>query len=621
MGVLSHRKVVNMLQLPQYGPSDYLQLLISGVSTGSIYVLIALGLITIYNVTSVVNLAQGEFVMLGAMLAIAYQKLSIPLVLAVLAAVVSVMVIGALVQRITVHPARHSSEVTLIIITIGTAIAIRGLALTVWGTTPYALPDFSPGAPVNLWGALLSRQRLWIMGTAAVVLVVLYLFFGFTLLGKAVRACAINRQASELAGINTQSIGLLAYAISAGMGAIGGIVIAPLTLATYDMGLVLGLKGFVVAIMGNMINAPAAVVGGLLLGVLESFTAGLFSSMTLPLTRAFLSQRKNLVGLLALGLLVGTLPFWLGTPYALSTMILIGIYTIVTIGLCLLMGYAGQVSLGQAAFFGLGAYGSAVLTTRFGWNPWLAMIASALGTGAVAHLIGIPIFRLRGNYLAMATLAFGVIVNIAIGEWKAYTGGHSGLPGIPRFTIGGAPLKSDLMNYYLVWAFVIVALLLALNIVNSRTGRALRAINGGEPAAESLGVHISRYKLQALTTSAVFASVAGSLYTHYMIFVSPNAFDFGASVRLVLMASVGGLASIWGAPFGTAGVILLTLILREIIPLITHYGSGEHQITAYGVLLVAIMIFMPEGLTVAVAQAWQRAGGLRSIRRRLRSGR
>jgi len=182
------------------------------------------------------------------------------------------------VQRATIHPARRAPEVSVIIITIGTAIALRGIALILWGTTPYALPAFSTGGPLKMWGAVLSRQRLWIMGTAALVLVLLYAFFEFTLLGKAVRACAINRQAAEIAGVDVQAMAMLSYALSAGLGAVAGIVIAPLTLVSYDMGLALGLKGFVVAIMGGMVSAPAAVIGGLLLGILESFASGTISS-------------------------------------------------------------------------------------------------------------------------------------------------------------------------------------------------------------------------------------------------------------------------------------------------------------------------------------------------------
>jgi branched-chain amino acid transport system permease protein len=329
---------------------------------------------------------------------------------------------------------------------------------------------------------------------------------------------------------------------------------------------------------------------------------------------------RNWLGVSLMALFMAMLPLWVNTPYALSTLVLIGIYTIVTIGLCLLMGYAGQISLGQAAFFGLGAYGSAILTTRLGWSPWLALPVAAALTGGIAFLVGIPILRLRGHYLAMGTLAFGVIVFIVLSEWKAYTGGSTGLPGIPRFTIGGVPLKSDLVYYYLVWAFVFVALIIALNIVHARFGRALRAIRASEPAAESLGISLASHKLRALVVSAIYASVAGSLYAHYFTFISPTAFDFGTSVRLVLMAAVGGLASIWGAPFGTATVMLLSLALREIIPLLTHRGSGEQQLIAYGILLVVIMIFVPEGLTAAVARAWRRSGGLEAVRRSLRRG-
>ncbi|HHX44243.1 MAG TPA: branched-chain amino acid ABC transporter permease [Chloroflexi bacterium] len=317
-------------------------------------------------------------------------------------------------------------------------------------------------------------------------------------------------------------------------------------------------------------------------------------------------QRRLRRGLSLLALVVALLPLVFRTPYALSTLILIGIYSTVTVGLCLLMGYAGQVSLGQAAFFGLGAYASAVLTTRLSWSPWIAMVVAAGGTGLVAYAIGIPIFRLRGHYLSMATLGFGAIVRIVMNEWRAVTGGPTGLPGIPRLSIGGLVLNTDITYYYLVWAVGLLALVLARNMVDSRVGRALRAIHGSEDAAESLGIDVSRYKLQVLVTSAIYASVAGSLYAHYMIFVSPGAFDIDTSVQLVLMAAVGGVASIWGAPLGAAVVTLLTLVLREVVPLFTAHGSGEYQIIAYGILLVVIMIFMPDGLTPALARLGRR---------------
>ncbi|NLG28867.1 MAG: branched-chain amino acid ABC transporter permease [Chloroflexi bacterium] len=261
-----------------FAASDYVQLLVAGLSTGSIYVLIGLGLIAIYNVTGIINLAQGEFVMLGAMLAVALHRLGLPLAAAGALAVSSVVLVGLAVHRLTVVPARSATDVTMIIITIGTSIALRGLALLFWGTTPYSLPDFTPGPPLPLLGAVVGRQRLWITGVAALVLLLLYTFFEHTVLGKALRACAINRRAAQILGVDPQAMAALAYGLGAGLSAIAGIVIAPLTLVSYDMGLTLGLKGFVVAVMGGLTNMPAAVIGGLLLGVLEAFSSALLTS-------------------------------------------------------------------------------------------------------------------------------------------------------------------------------------------------------------------------------------------------------------------------------------------------------------------------------------------------------
>lgn len=258
---------------------DWLQFLVSGASTGCIYALIGLGIIVTYSVTRVINMAQGEFVMLGAMLAVLFSRaIELPLWLAFLLAVTITACLGAVVQRLTIAPARRASEVTLLLITIGTAIGLRGVALLLWGTTPRPLSSFSPGPPLEILGAALSLQRLWIMGATAVSLAVLYFFFEFTLLGKALRACSVNRRAAALSGVPTSTMAMVAYLLSAALGAIAGIVIAPLTLVSYDMGLALGLKGFVVAVMGGFVSAPTAVAGGLLLGVLEAFAAGLFSA-------------------------------------------------------------------------------------------------------------------------------------------------------------------------------------------------------------------------------------------------------------------------------------------------------------------------------------------------------
>ena len=315
------------------------------------------------------------------------------------------------------------------------------------------------------------------------------------------------------------------------------------------------------------------------------------------------SRYPNASAMVLFILFVGSVPLWIRSPYLLSTGVFIGIFAILTLGLCLLMGYAGQISLGHAAFFGIGGYTSGVLTVKLGASPWLAMVAGIVVTATAAFLIGIPIFKLREHYLAMATLGLGVIVFLAFTELGDITGGPTGLPGVPRLSIGTFVFDKDIEYYYLVWCVVAAFVILSLNIVNSRIGRALRAIHASEMAAESVGVNASRSKLQILVVSAIYASVAGSLYVHYMRFVSPQPFDFGASVRLVVMAVVGGLASVWGAPFGAAAVMLLTLGLREFLPKIIRNASGEHTVIVYGIMLVVIMIFMPEGLTRGLLKA------------------
>jgi branched-chain amino acid transport system permease protein len=305
------------------------------------------------------------------------------------------------------------------------------------------------------------------------------------------------------------------------------------------------------------------------------------------------------------------MPVFRPGAYLLTIMIFVGLHTILTVGLCLLMGYAGQVSLGHAAFYGLGAYASAIATTRFQLSPWLGLLISLILTAGVALVIAQPIFKLKGHYLAMATLGFGYIVYIFFTEASALTGGPSGLTGLPYLSLAGQPLDRDVEYYYLVWAAVVLVLVASLNIVNSRVGRALRAIHGSEVAAQAMGVNTARLKAQIFVLSAAYAGLAGSLYAHYVTFVNPSPFGFHFSVMLVVMASVGGVATVWGAPFGAGVVTALTEVLRSAVPRLLQGASGEYEIIAFGLLLMLIMIFMPQGVVQGLTEIYGRwrAGG------------
>ncbi|MGE5396799.1 MAG: branched-chain amino acid ABC transporter permease [Chitinophagales bacterium] len=307
-------------------------------------------------------------------------------------------------------------------------------------------------------------------------------------------------------------------------------------------------------------------------------------------------------------LAVGLLPLLIDSLYILSTMVFIGIYAIVTISLCLLMGYAGQISLGHAAFYGLGAYGSAILTVKMAMNPWLAMILAALVTMIIAWGIGIPTLKLKEHYLALATLGFGIIVYIFFMQATVLTGGPSGLTGIPYLSFGSFSFNSDFRFYYLVWFMVMATIFICSNIVNSRIGRALKAIHGSEVAAEAMGIDTSAVKLQIFVLSAAFASLAGSLYAHYITVLNPSPFGFKMSMEFLLMAVVGGIASIWGPLFGVTAVTAITEILKETIPRLIPGAGGEFEIVAFGLILTVIMIFLPEGLFRGVADRLERRG-------------
>ncbi|MBD3265756.1 branched-chain amino acid ABC transporter permease [bacterium] len=316
---------------------------------------------------------------------------------------------------------------------------------------------------------------------------------------------------------------------------------------------------------------------------------------------------KNYISLLIfLAVLIG-LPLYLGTDsYWLSIFIIMGIYSLITIGLSLLMGYAGQISLGHGAFFGLGAYISGLLCMHLQWNPWITIVTAMLITAGVAFLIGMPCLRLSGHYLAMATLAFGEIVVITftadITDFVDFelTGGPAGFAGIPLLSIGSYELASDFSYYCFVWGIVFVVLIFVLNMIHSRVGRALRSIHGGELAANAMGVNTTYYKVQVFVLSAVLASLAGSLYAHYVTFVSPTACELKFSVMLVVMVAVGGMANVWGAILGT----VLLVALPEYLAVFE-----DMDILVYGLILVCIMIFMPGGLFGTIAHGVNRCLG------------
>lgn len=318
--------------------------------------------------------------------------------------------------------------------------------------------------------------------------------------------------------------------------------------------------------------------------------------------RAVRARLGKYLGLLVLALGIAVFPT-LGVPnYLQGIAVLIGIYALAAIGLDLLLGYAGQLSLAHAAFFGLGGYVSGILTRQYHIPPLLVVGLVLCAALAIALVVGIPLLRLQEHYLALATLGLVLIAeNLAV-ALRAWTGGLSGLPGIPPFSVGDLVFNSNMQYFILVWSLVLIFAFLALNMAGSQVGRAWRAIHADELAASAMGIDVFRRKLQAFLISAAAASLAGSLYAHYLAIFTPKNVGLLMSIDLVLMLVLGGLGTVYGAILGAA--------VLKLLPEIFEFLKDYHLLVD-SMVLILLVINVPDGI----------AGGMRRLVMRLRSAR
>lgn len=346
-----------------------------------------------------------------------------------------------------------------------------------------------------------------------------------------------------------------------------------------------------------------------------------------------LSFMRSYTVFLGLAIFLGLLPLWadrlskpLGIPI-LMVMRLVGIYTIAAVGLNLLMGYAGQVSLGHGAFFGIGAYTSALLCLKAKFPPWLG-IPAAVVMAALIGLLVAPVLRLKGHYLAMATLGLGMVFFVFMREMTWLTGGNDGLRNIPALSLPGLSVgvaKNYLRSeYFFIWTIAILVLLFCFNIVRSRCGRAMRALHQSEVAAEVMGIDVSWEKIKVFVLSAALAGLAGGIFAHIQGYIDPNLFTILFSIQLVTMVVVGGMESIWGAVAG-AGVISFIPKVVEAVPKwlgevprwVEKYSNYEGIV--FGLILVLTMVFMPQGITKGLSDMirFRRSPFVNPLRRRM----
>lgn len=295
--------------------------------------------------------------------------------------------------------------------------------------------------------------------------------------------------------------------------------------------------------------------------------------------------RGHFIALLVLAGVVYAIPSLTDDSYIMTLMIFSGINAIVAIGLCILMGSAGQVSLGQAGFYGIGAYASSILTQSFSMPVFAGMACAALISAGAAVILAVPALRLRGHYLAVATLGFGEIIYIILNEFGP--GGPSGFGDIPALSIGEYTATEAAHVAWAVWGILILLMVFSLNLLNARPGRALRALHGSETACNAMGLDVVSLKIKVFVLSAVYASLAGSLYAHYVSFISPSSFSLFHSVLLLMMVVLGGITTVWG---GVVGAVIITLLPE------TLKSFEELDVLVYGLILTLSLLFLRRGI-------------------------
>ncbi len=660
-----------------------------GITNGAIYALLALALVLVFAVTRVIFIPQGEFVAYGALTLASLQagkvpgtlwllvglgttialldgikllrekrfsKLpplvifniglpllaaaglfavppaNLPLWLQVVISLLLVVPLGPMIYRVAFQPLASAPVLVLLIVAVAVHLALIGLGLLFFGAEGWRTPTFTD-LSFELGGAPLQGQTILVVVASALLIIGLYFFFERTIYGKALRATAMNRTGARLMGIPPVLAGKLCFTLAAAIGAFSGILIAPITTIYYDSGFLIGLKGFVGAIIGGLVSYPLAALGAILVGLLESYSSFYASSfkevivfsLIIPVllwrsltTRHVedddehtdevnpdsVSTRANrrwlryapFVAFVALLLVAPRLL----PEFSITLLNYIGLYAIVAIGLVLLTGVAGLTSFGQAAFVGLGAYTTAYLTTTYGMSPWLTLLIGLAITAAVALFLGFITLRMGGHYLPLGTIAWGISLYFLFGNVE-FLGGHTGITSIPAVSLFGWELKSGDQFYYLIWFVVLLAIVAIRNLLDSREGRAIRALRGGVVMAEAMGVNTQRTKIVIFLIAALLASASGWLYAHLQRFVNPTPFALTQGIEYLFMVVVGGMGHVWGAVLGAGLITVLKQWLQDWLPQILGQ-SGNFEIIVFGIAMVIVLQKARAGLWPAIVK-------------------
>ncbi len=606
--------------------THFLQILIAGLFQGCIYALLALGFSLIFRVTSAVNLAQGAFCIVGALVTGSCETtLGLPILASCLIGVAATSVLAALLGAAVFVPGLgRLPNGPMFILTVGLLISLEGASLILWGSQAYSLQAFSGERPLEWAGLLILPQGLWLLGTSVIITASLAYLLNFTRAGRAFRACAENPLAASLMGIGVRRIQLLSFVLAAILGAAGGIVMGPMTSFQFDTAGMYTIYGFIAAVIGGIGSPMGAAMGGLLLGLASQLAAsyvsslfsnsfalllllvillwrpgGLFSSgpsrredvreegrSQRAIVRLGLTRGLIVTGIAAIAVFV-LIPLFFRNSGLMSSIIIAAIIYLAVLGLDVLMGFAGQVSLGQGGFMAIGGYVASILAVTYQVSPLLATLCALVASLVCALILALGTMRLRGIHLAIATLAFSLLIDSLTVGLDDISGGPSGLTGIPSFSLGKFVFDTPLRNYFLIVGILALVLAGLTTCLRSGFGRALLAVRADALAACALGVRVRSYRVVAFCISAALGSIAGSLYAFYFHFLSPEMVGAPLSLQMLSMVMIGGEGTLVGPLFG---VVLLTLLPTFFQPL------ALYKTLVSGLLLTLFSLYLPSGL-------------------------
>ena len=594
---------------------------VNGLVVGNIYALLAVGLALIFGVANLINFAHGSVYTIGAYVGwacITYLRTPLPVTMAIV--VLACGLLGMAIERIGLRPLQGKARIAPLLATIGISFVLDQLVQLVCRPEPRALPSNLPDWRIPIGGGSIGALDLLIAAVGLGSAGLLFGFLRYTRLGWAVRATAQDREAAQQMGVDIDAVNSTVFAVASALGGLGGLLVG-MYYNHIDPGMSFNatLKGVVATVMGGVGNVPGAILGSLVLGLVESYGIALFGTtyrnlFAFVLLVAVLVWRPN--GLFARASvpaepMTGTvlaptrpvrvpssvvataaaaamaLPLLTTAPYLLQTLTNAWLAAMLALSLTLMAGTAGQISLGQAALLAIGAYASALLALDLGWPTLVTVPLAGLLTGAIGTALVFPAFRLRGHYIAIATLAIGEVVGLVILNWESLTNGALGLTAIPPLSVAGHDLYAPAQVYWLCLVVLIMLALLQTRLLRSHIGRTLRAIRDDDVAARSYGIGLDRYKGLAFAFGGFGAGISGGITAHLYSYIDFRTFDAQLSLLALTMVILGGMGNVLGAILGAVALVGLPELFRV---------AAEYRVLIYGVALLLLVRFRPQGL-------------------------